>query len=296
VTGSVVTIGAFDGVHLGHRWLLGQVVDRARQLGTKATVVTFHPHPDLVLYPERQLSYLTDREEKERLIGEIGADQVWTMEFTRELSMLRPEEFLNLIQARAPIQELWIGPDFAMGRGRAGTASALAELGREWGFALHMVPPARQGDEVVSSTFIRNLLAEGEVEHANKLLGRPFGVCGMVVQGAQRGRELGFPTANIEPPAHHALPADGVYAAEAEWNGGRARAVVNLGGRPTFGEAARLLEAHLIDVDADLYGQRLCVRFTRRLRGVMKFASIEALKAQIAADRDAAAAEAPSGA
>jgi riboflavin kinase/FMN adenylyltransferase len=288
MTGFVTTIGAFDGVHLGHRWLLQQVVDRARHLDAQSAAVTFHPHPDIVLYPDRQLTYLTDRDEKERLIREIGIDDILVLEFTRELSMLRPEEFLKMLEGRFPLEELWIGPDFAMGRGRAGTVAALADIGRAEGFALHMVPPLRLNGESVSSTFVRSLLADGDVQHAARILGRPFAVCGVVVEGAQRGRELGFPTANIHVPTQHALPADGVYAAQAMWNGRRARAVVNLGGRPTFGEDARLLEAHLIDVEENLYGTRLCVGFTRRLRGVRKFGSLDELRAQIARDRDAA--------
>src|SRR5581483_8052602 len=227
-------------------------------------------------------------EEKERLIREIGVDDVLVLEFTRELSMLRADEFLKMLQPRFPPQELWIGPDFAMGRGRAGTLSALAEIGREEGFALHMVPPLRVDGEIVSSTYVRSLLADGEVGHANRLLGRPFAVCGVVVRGAQRGRGLGFPTANVQPPPMHALPADGVYAGRATWDDNDTPAVINLGGRPTFGEEPRLLEAHLIGVEADLYGARLCVQFQRRLRGVLRFSSIDELRAQIARDRDAA--------
>ncbi len=285
----IATIGAFDGVHLGHRWLLRQVVDRARHLGLPSVAVTFDPHPDLVLYPERHLSYLTDREEKEQLLREIGVDEVLVLEFTRELSMLRADEFVDMLQARYPLQELWVGPDFAMGRGRQGTHAALAEIGREQGFALHVVPPLRLDGEIVSSSYVRSLLASGDVEHVQRLLGRPFSVCGRVVEGARRGRSLGFPTANVVPPPQRALPADGVYAASASWDDREAPAVVNLGGRPTFEDQTRLLEAHLIDVEADLYGARLCVRFLRRIRGVQKFASLEALREQIAADRAVAA-------
>ncbi len=288
MNGVVATIGAFDGVHLGHRWLLHQIVERARQLGCRSAAITFHPHPDQVIYPDRALTFLTDLEEKQGLMREMGVDQVTVFEFTRELSMLRPDEFIDMIQARHPLQELWIGPDFALGRGRSGSALALAEIGRAEGFALHMVPPLRLAHESVSSTYIRSLLAEGEVGHANRLLGRDYSLCGEVVSGHQRGRQLGFPTANLQIPSQRAMPADGVYAARAAWDGRDALAVVNLGNRPTFGDDFRLLEAHLIDTSVDLYGQRLCIRFTQRLRGIMKFASIDELREQIAADRSAA--------
>src|SRR5215212_2001238 len=187
----VATIGAFDGVHIGHRALLGQVVDRARHLGARSVAVTFEPHPDQVLYPERKLTYLTDRDEKERLIRGLGMDEVTVFEFTREFSMLPADEFIDMLQARHPLLELWVGPDFALGLGRAGTISALAELGRAERFALHMVPPQWIDGEAVSSTYIRSLLAQGEVAHASRLLGRDFEVCGEVVHGDQRGRELG---------------------------------------------------------------------------------------------------------
>jgi riboflavin kinase/FMN adenylyltransferase len=284
----VATIGAFDGIHRGHQLLLGQVVDRARALGVGSLCVTFDPHPDLVLYPERHLTYLTDRVEKDRVLRQLGMDEVQIIEFTRELSMLNPEEFLGLISEEHPLAELWVGPDFALGRGRSGTISALAELGRVQGFALHVVPPQRVEREVISSTFIRSLLAQGNVRHANRLLGRRYRVSGTVEEGAARGRQLGFPTANVHPDPRRALPTDGVYAAVVPLDGAEHRAVVNLGSRPTFQEGERLLEVHLLDIKVDLYGRTLDVDFVDRLRDVQKFDGIEALKAQIARDAEAA--------
>lgn len=284
----VATIGAFDGIHRGHHVLLGQVVDRARALGRESLCVTFEPHPDLVLYPERHLTYLTDRAEKERVLRQLGLDHVMIVEFTRELSMLTPEEFLGLISERHPLAELWVGSDFALGRGRSGTISALAEIGRTEGFALHVVPPQRSEREVISSTTIRSLLTQGDVRHANRLLGRRYRVSGVVESGAQRGRQLGFPTANIKPDPRRALPADGVYAAVVPLDGVEHRAVVNLGSRPTFQEGERLLEVHLLDVSADLYGRSIDVDFVARLRHVRKFESLEALREQIAKDAAAA--------
>ena len=221
----VATIGAFDGIHRGHQLLLGQVVERARYLGLESLCVTFDPHPDIVLYPDRRLTYLSDRAEKERILDGLGLDHVLVFEFTRELSMLRAEEFLGIIRERHELAELWVGSDFALGRDRSGTITALAEIGRVDGFALHVVPPQKVDREVISSTAIRNLLAEGNVRHANRLLGRRYRISGPVEQGAARGRQLGWPTANIRPDPRRTLPADGVYLAvgpldATEWRGG----------------------------------------------------------------------------
>lgn len=284
----VATIGAFDGIHRGHHRLLGQVVDRAKSLGLGSLCVTFDPHPDIVLYPERHLTYLTDRADKERVLRHLGLDQVMVIEFTPALSMLSPEEFLGLVANDYPLAELWVGGDFALGRGRSGTISALAELGRVQGFALHVVPPQRADREIISSTFIRSLLSQGNVRQANRLLGRRYRISGVVESGAARGRQLGFPTANIRPDPRRALPADGVFAAVVALDGTEHRAVANLGSRPTFKEGERLLEVHLLDVSADLYGRHLDVDFVDRLRDTKRFESIDALKAQIAADADAA--------
>jgi riboflavin kinase/FMN adenylyltransferase len=284
----VATIGAFDGIHRGHHLLLGQVVDRARALGLLSLCVTFDPHPDLVLYPDRHVTYLTDRAEKERVLRQLGLDDVMVIEFTPALSMLNPEEFLGLVDEEHPLAELWVGSDFALGRDRSGTIAALAELGRIQGFALHVVPPQRADREVISSTFIRSLLSQGNVRQANCLLGRRYRISGVVETGAARGRQLGFPTANIRPDPKRALPADGVYAAIVPLDGIEHRAVANLGSRPTFKEGERLLEVHLLDVAADLYGQHLDVDFVDRLRDVKRFESIDALRAQIGRDADAA--------
>ena len=284
----VATIGAFDGIHRGHHLLLGQVVDRAKSLGLASLCVTFDPHPDLVLYPERHLSYLTDRTEKERVLRHLGLNYVQVIEFTHALSMLTPEEFLGLVSEHHPLAELWVGSDFALGRGRSGTIAALAELGRVQEFALHVVPPRRSDREIISSTSIRSLLSQGNVRHANRLLGRRYRISGIVESGAQRGRTIGFPTANIKPDPRRALPADGVYAAVVPLDGVEHRAVANLGSRPTFKEGERLLEVHLLDTTADLYDKPLDVDFVERLRDTRRFDGIDALRAQIARDADAA--------
>ncbi|MCC6174090.1 MAG: bifunctional riboflavin kinase/FAD synthetase [Chloroflexi bacterium] len=282
----VATIGAFDGIHRGHQLLLKQVVDRARALGIESLCVTFDPHPDVIIYPERHLTYLSDRADKERILRELGLDEVMVFEFTRDLSMLRPDEFLGLIAEKYPLAELWVGSDFALGRDRSGTISALAEIGRTEGFALHVVPPQKVDREIISSTTIRTLLSQGKIRHANRLLGRRYRISGTVERGQARGRLLGFPTANIHPDPRRTLPADGVYAAVVPLDGVEYRAVVNLGGRPTFLEGERLLEVHLLDVSRDLYGRTIDVDLVDRIRDVERFESVDALREQIARDAD----------
>lgn len=284
----VATVGAFDGIHRGHQALLGQVVARARQLGVESSCVTFDPHPDEVLYPERRLTYLTDPAEKESILRDLGLDHIVVFEFTPRFATLSPGEFLALVQDRHRLAELWVGGDFAIGRQRSGTIAAVSDIGCVDGFAVHVVPPRTIDGEVVSSTLIRTLLGEGNLRRANHLLGRRYRIAGSVQHGDARGRQLGWPTANIRPDPQRTLPADGVYAAIIPLDGRDRRAVVNLGSRPTFQADERLLEAHLLDFDGDLYGAHLAVEFVDRVRDVRRFDSVDELRDQIA--RDAAAA------
>jgi riboflavin kinase/FMN adenylyltransferase len=286
--GVVATIGAFDGVHRGHQALLSQVVARARALSCDSMAVTFDPHPDLVLYPERHLTELSDRQQKQRLMRELGVDHVLVFEFTRELSMLRPEEFIGRLEAQHRLVELWVGSDFALGRGRSGTIAALAEIGSGEGFALHVVPPVKVAHETISSTYLRTLLSEGEVARANDLLGYRYTLSGLVEPGAGRGRSIDIPTANVRVPVSRTIPADGVYAALVPVGGRLRAAVVNVGGRPTFNESERQVEVHILDFRGDLYGQQLSVEFVARLRDVRKFGSVEQLREQIGRDIEAA--------
>lgn len=284
----VATVGAFDGIHRGHQALLRQVVERARHLGIESACVTFDPHPDAVLYPERRLTYLTDRAERERILRQLGLDRVLVFEFTREFSRLSPEEFLARIQVRHRLAELWVGSDFAVGRDRSGTIAAVAEIGCTDGFAMHVVPPQMVDGQVISSTAIRKLLGAGDVRRANQLLGRRYRLTGRVEQGDARGRQLGWPTANVRPDPRRMLPADGVYAAVVPLDGHQWRAVLNLGSRPTFRLEERLLEAHLLDFQGDLYGRELTVELVDYIRGVRRFGSIDALRDQIARDAESA--------
>ena len=204
VSGAIVTVGNFDGVHIGHQMLLRQVVDRARVLGLRSFAVTFDPHPEQVLFPERQIKSLTTPDEKKQLICACGIDDVWICPFTRELSRLEPPEFLRLITERQPIAELWVGADFALGRGRSGTIAVLAEIGAAYGWGLHMVPPYRLEGQVVSSTAIRTLLSTGATQGAAELLGRPYAVQGELEPGG---------VLRVDPP--RALPRGGMaYTAQ----------------------------------------------------------------------------------
>lgn len=284
----VTTIGAFDGIHRGHQELLKQVKARADMLGCRSMAVTFDPHPDLILYPDRRLTELSDRDQKRALMRELGIDYVLVLDFTRELSMLRPEEFIGQLQAEHRLCELWVGSDFALGRGRSGTISALAEIGSAEGFALHVMPPVKIAHETISSTYIRTLLAQGDVARANELLGHYYALAGRVVPGAGRGRSIDVPTANLDVPTSRTIPADGVYAALVPLDGPLRPAVVNVGSRPTFDEPGRQIEVHLLDFGGDLYNRRLTVEFVARLRDVRRFGSADELRAQIARDIEAA--------
>ena len=262
---AVVTIGVFDGVHRGHQALIGQVVERAHAIGGTSVVLTFHPHPRAVLRPDVPTFVLTSLSERLRLIADLGVDTVATLEFTRELSLLSAEEFLDLLQAHVNMHELWVGDDFALGHHRSGTVARLSELGAERGFIVHPVAQFGDGGERISSSRVRDLITAGDVEQAARLLGRyPF-IAGTVIAGLQRGRTLGFPTANLALNAAYLLPADGIYAVYAELDGVRLPAVANIGVRPTFGNNERLVEAYILDFDRMIYGQVLGVHLVKRL-------------------------------
>ncbi|MBI4506357.1 MAG: bifunctional riboflavin kinase/FAD synthetase [Chloroflexi bacterium] len=293
---SVVTVGCFDGVHLGHRYLVGHLAERARSRDRLAVAVTFEPHPRRILRPDQPLVMLTDAEERSALLRAAGADLVVTLRFTPALAAMSPEDFTALLVERARMRELWVGTDFALGRGRVGTVPVLREIGASQGFTVHTIEPFEVHGEVVKSSIVRQLLREGALEHANRLLGRAYDVVGQVVGGAGRGRPLGFPTANVGVPEDRLLPAHGVYAVRLQVAGeaGQRPGVANLGVRPSFGEQRVVLEVHLFDFGGDLYGQRVRVVFVERLREERRFASLDELRAQIA--RDAAQARAVLGA
>jgi riboflavin kinase / FMN adenylyltransferase len=291
---TVLTMGKFDGLHLGHRQLISTAVERARSLGFLSAVLTWEPHPNAVIRPDQPVQLLTSPEEKAELISALGPDLLIVAPFTRETMATSAEAYMGQICAALPLRELWVGEDFAMGRGRAGDVPSLMAIGRELGFAVGAVSKVQTEGEPTSASRVRELLRAGDVVGAVDLLGRPFGLRGLVVEGDKRGRTIGFPTANMAIDPAHVLPADGVYACRVYLNGAGLPAVTNIGVRPTFDGLRRTVEAHLLDWSGDLYGRSIRVEFLQRLRGEQKFSGIETLRAQIT--RDVAAARALLGA
>jgi riboflavin kinase/FMN adenylyltransferase len=289
--GTVVTIGAYDGVHIGHRALIADVRRMAAERGCASAVVTFDRHPATVVRPESAPPLLTDLDQKLELLADTGIDYALVVHFDEQRAAESAEDFVHEIlvgclSARAVV----VGHDFHFGNGRRGNVPMLAEMGGRLGFDVLGIRLIEDAGDAVSSTEIRRRLAAGEVEGAAQLLGRPHEVRGVVVEGDRRGRELGFPTANVAAPAEIQLPADGIYAGWYERpNGDVHPAAISLGRRPTFYDnaPASLLEAYLIDFTGDLYGEAAKVRFVKRLRGEQKFDSIDDLTTQIAADVDA---------
>jgi len=281
---TLLTIGVFDGVHLGHKHLLGRLMTLAKQQDLLAVVLTFRQHPQDFFSPRSKLPFLTDLEERTRLLKGEGIDLVVALTFNEELAKLGARQFLELLQKYLKMRGLVVGPDFALGRNREGDVEALRRLGQEMNFSVDVVPPLKINGEIASSTAIRQALAAGDTEKVARLAGRPFGLKGKVVPGAGRGVGLGFPTANLEINQEQAIPADGVYTSWTYIGGKVYPAVTNVGTDPTFGKGKRTVEVHIIDYHGELYGRELRVDFIERLRGEKKFSSVEALKKQMAED------------
>lgn len=281
----VLTIGNFDGQHLGHRALLKAVVESAMKSGGTPTVLTFEPHPAKVLMPGLDLLFLSGMEEKIRGFEEAGIAEVVIVEFNDALSRLTPEEFVfGVLQKGLCVRKLLVGEHFVFGKGRSGSIEDLRRLGPQAGFDVHPVSPVRVNGQVVSSTRIRSLILSGEVSRAAALLGRFYAIEGPVVSGDGRGQDLGWPTANLRLPSERVVPADGVYAARVEAGGQGLDAVAYIGSRPTFGPGERRLEVHLLDEQRDLYGKPLRACFVERLRGDRVFSTEAELAAGIELD------------
>jgi riboflavin kinase/FMN adenylyltransferase len=278
----------FDGVHLGHRAILGAAVAHARATGSPALVCTFEPHPLEVLQPDRAPQPITTLEERLDLIAACGVDGAVVLDFTPALAAMEPEAFVkDVLVDRLAARQVVVGFNHRFGRGARGDADLLRELGRGLGFGVDVIEPLAVDGAPVSSTAIRAALGRGDLDAAARMLGRPYTLPGTVVSGAGRGRTLGFPTANVAPD-RPVLVAPGVYACTAEVGGAKQRAVVNIGVRPTFGEDTLAIEAHLLDFSGDLYGQTFRLTFVARVREERKFPSVDALRAQIAADVETA--------
>lgn len=281
---TILTIGTFDGVHRGHQALIGAVVGRARSTGRLAALITFHPHPAAVLAPARAPRYLTTPGERIALFEELGIDLVVLLPFDQEMAATSARAFMERVSRSLRLRELWVGVDFALGRDREGDVSRLKEIGRALGYDVYTVEPLVLEDDVVSSSRIRALLEEGRVQEVARLLGRYPSLSGEVVVGAQRGRKLGFPTANLEVRSERAVPANGVYAVFVSLGAERFPAVANVGVRPSFDNGGRTVEAHVFDFEQDIYGCDLVVEFVARLRDERRFEDIDDLVTQIQRD------------
>jgi riboflavin kinase / FMN adenylyltransferase len=281
---TLLTIGVFDGVHAGHRHLLETLKQRAADRSLLSGVVTFDPHPQSVLHPDNELPWLSDVEDRVRSIRELGIDLVVVLTFSKEVAQLTPQQFLTMIKTHLRMRGIVVGPDFALGQGRAGSIDQLRKLGRQSGFSVEAVSQYTANGEAVSSTLIRQALAEGNTRKVHAMMGRYFHLKGIVITSAKRGRKLGFPTANIDIRPQQALPGDGIYATIADVDGRRFASATNVGARPTFGDMRRTVEAYLLNYEGDLYGRELRLEFVQKVRDEQRFASSEELKRQIERD------------
>jgi len=283
---SWLTIGVFDGVHRGHQEILANLTAGAHGNGAPAVVLTFWPHPAVVLGKRNDLKSLSMPEERADLLGALGVDAVITQPFTPEFAKLSALDFMRLVSERLDLRSLWIGYDFALGHNREGNLERLTEIGSELGYNVQAIGPVVNGEDVLSSSLIRQRIRSGEVARAAENLGRFYALSGPVVHGDGRGRRINIPTANIEYPKDKVIPANGVYATWAWVGGERYPAATNIGINPTFtpDKETPNVEAHLLDFNHDLYGQELKLEFVEYLREELKFNSVEALLEQIHAD------------
>ncbi|MEU9099371.1 bifunctional riboflavin kinase/FAD synthetase [Streptomyces sp. NPDC048361] len=287
---SVVTIGSYDGVHRGHQLIIGRAVERARALGVPSVVVTFDPHPSEVVRPGSHPPLLAPHHRRAELMADLGVDAILILPFTSEFSKLSAADFVVKVLVDKLHAKLVVeGPNFRFGHKAAGNVEVLAELGRGHDYEVEVIDLRVRGEagggEPFSSTLTRRLVTEGDIEGAAEILGRPHRVEGVVVRGAQRGRELGYPTANVETLPHTAIPADGVYAGWLTADNERMPAAISVGTNPQFDGTERTVEAYAIDrVGLDLYGLHVAVDFLAYVRGMAKFDSIEDLLEAIGND------------
>ena len=289
--GAVVTVGSFDGVHRGHQQVLTEIALRANRENRRSVLVTFEPHPLEIVNPQAAPALLTLPNERREILAQCELDVVVFIQFSKELSRYSPEDFVHLLIDRFRMEELVIGYDHGFGRGRAGNVDLLRRLGSELGFAVDVVDEVDVGGRPVSSTLVRRAVAGGDLTTAEQLLGRPYSVTAPVVRGKGRGRGLGYRTINLAVDERRKLlPPDGVYAVRVEWRSGESGGMMHQGARPTFAETARSVEAHVFDLQDDLYGEPVKLSWVARLRDVLRFDTPAALKRQL--DKDFAAARA----
>jgi riboflavin kinase / FMN adenylyltransferase len=287
-TRSMLTIGVFDGVHRGHQYLVQQLVAQAHRAGQQAVVLTFYPHPDIVLRGLTGRYYLTSPEQRAALLGSLGVDLVITHAFDDAVRHMRAAAFVQQMVTHLRISQVWVGLDFALGYQREGNVAFLREQGEQADFSVHEIELMQNGHATISSSAIREALLQGEVEQARQWLGRGYALRGEVVHGEGRGRKIGYPTANINVWEAQVIPDNGIYAGWAYLNGERFMAATNVGVRPTFDGSNITVEPYLLDFDRDIYGQTLEVTFEKRLRPEARFSNLPGLIAQIGRDVDEA--------
>ncbi|MCW2601642.1 MAG: riboflavin kinase / adenylyltransferase [Frankiales bacterium] len=281
----VVTIGVFDGVHRGHQQIIGRAVERAAELGVPSVVLTFDPHPIEVIRPGSHPPMLTGHRHKADLVEELGVDVLCVLPFTLDFMRLTAAEFVHAVLVeRLHASSVVVGENFRYGNGGAGTVASLAADGRRFGFTVEGFPLQGSGDMTWSSTYVRSCVAAGDVTSAAEALGREHRINGVVVRGDQRGRAIGYPTANLEPLPWSAIPADGIYAGRLARGKELLPAAISIGTNPTFAGNERRVEAYVLDFDDDLYGEHVGLAFTERLRDTLKFDGVEPLVAQMAQD------------
>lgn len=281
-----LTIGSFDGVHLGHQAIIAKLTAGAHRYGVSAVVLTFHPHPSIIVRKRSGAYYLTSPDERAEILGSFGVDFVITHPFNQGTAQMTAREFMGYLNKHLHPKHLIVGHDFALGRDRVGNVNELERIGGELGYTVTVLPPVQNNQEIISSSRIRSALAVGDVASAHKYLGRPYRLNGVVVPGDGRGKSLGIPTANIDVWKERALPASGVYACKAIFNDIQRKAVVNIGMRPTFESHTKepTIEAHVLELNQDIYGKSLTIDFIDRIRDEVKFASVNALINQINQD------------
>jgi riboflavin kinase/FMN adenylyltransferase len=285
VPSQVIAIGDFDGIHLGHQAVIRKALDMAKELDVPASIMTFYPHPREVLGQAKYTRILTPLQDKMEFFQKMGVHHTYVVDFNAHFMQIRPEQFVESVLLPLQLDTVVVGFDFTFGHKAEGTPATLGECSRGR-FAVVIVPPYRINGEKVSSTRVRNHLLAGEIEEANTLLGRPFAISGTVVSGRQRGRTIGFPTANVEPNAAYVLPRNGVYAVRLRMGDAIYDGVMNIGVKPTFeGDGLKLtLEVHIFDFAGDIYGRYVTVELLSFIRPEQKFASVEELKEQIQRD------------
>jgi riboflavin kinase/FMN adenylyltransferase len=285
----VLTVGTFDGVHQAHRAILKEVVQRARKLGGTSLVVTFEPHPQLILDPQTAPPLLTTQEEKLEILSHLGLEVAILVPFTVELAQMEATEFVKrVLHQNLGVWEMVIGHDHAFGHGRRGRLKMLRELGFHLGFKVDALEPILHRGAPISSTRIRRELLAGQVKEAAEMLGRPYNLAGQIISGEGRGKILNYPTANMEVQPRKLIPADGVYAVASTFDDLRLRGLLNVGLRPTFGGGARTVEIHFFDFQQSLYGEEINVQLIEKIRDEERFEDSAQLSEQIRKDEEAA--------